>query len=447
MSDLLNIGASSARAYQSALTTVSENIANAGTAGYVRRTTDLSESIAGQGGITQPLIADGNGVVVTGVTRSADQFRAADVRAADADLSRTETSIAWLGRIESVLSGGALDQELTRFFNAANAVAVDPTATTPRTLLLDQASAAAGAFTSTQNALDRIGTDLDATAQAAVDNLSRMGAALARVNEGLSKVAAGTSSAAQLADQRDRLLEQISAISDAAVNFDALGRATVRLGGPSGAVFVSGSESGLVSYARNAGAVSFAVDRAGSKTVLTPSGGVLAGVVDGAQRLTGAREQLVAIAGDFVAGVNTVQAQGRDLDGNPGAALFATAAGSAAVTVVLNDPRGVAAASIGGGPRDNSNLKALNTLRGTGAFEARTTAMVGSAAATLAARRQVAEAQSAIRDGAVSARDSISGVNLDNEAVDLLRFQQAYQASARLIQTARDTLQSILDIR
>jgi flagellar hook-associated protein 1 FlgK len=41
----------------------------------------------------------------------------------------------------------------------------------------------------------------------------------------------------------------------------------------------------------------------------------------------------------------------------------------------------------------------------------------------------------------------VSGVDLDTEAVDLLRYQQAYSASSRIIQVARDTFQSILDIR
>ncbi|MEG8057475.1 flagellar basal body rod C-terminal domain-containing protein [Sphingomonas sp. 22L2VL55-3] len=59
----------------------------------------------------------------------------------------------------------------------------------------------------------------------------------------------------------------------------------------------------------------------------------------------------------------------------------------------------------------------------------------------------MADAQTAIRDGAVSSLASASGVDLDSEAVDLLRFQQAYQASSRVIQTARDTLQTILDLR
>ena len=75
------------------------------------------------------------------------------------------------------------------------------------------------------------------------------------------------------------------------------------------------------------------------------------------------------------------------------------------------------------------------------------TTLVSANAAALQNRNTVAAAQSAIHDGAVTARDAVSGVDLDTEAVDLLRFQQAYSASSRVIQAARDTFQSILDIR
>ena len=75
MSDLLNIGASGVRAYQSALTTVSENIANTGTDGYTRRTVDLREVTSTGGTTMQRVLATGNGVVVAGVTRLADAFR------------------------------------------------------------------------------------------------------------------------------------------------------------------------------------------------------------------------------------------------------------------------------------------------------------------------------------------------------------------------------------
>ena len=71
--------------------------------------------------------------------------------------------------------------------------------------------------------------------------------------------------------------------------------------------------------------------------------------------------------------------------------------------------------------------------------------MLGNASA-LEARKTVNEAQVAIRDQALTQRDSITGVNLDEEAVDLLRFQQAYQASSRVIQVARETFQTLFEI-
>ena len=132
MSDLLGIGASGVRAYQTALTTVSENISNASTPGYAKRTTDLREIAPANSLTANNATTTGQGVSVAGVTRAADSLRAADVRNASADLARSETGIAWLDRIETALTGNQLGDRLTGFFNAAKAVAADPTSTTPR---------------------------------------------------------------------------------------------------------------------------------------------------------------------------------------------------------------------------------------------------------------------------------------------------------------------------
>ena len=447
MSDLLGIGASGVRAYQSALTTVSENIANAATPGYAKRITDLRE-VAPAIGITSGPVNVGQGVTVAGVTRSADALRAADVRSASADLARSETGIAWLDRIESALTGNQLGDRLTGFFNAAKSVAADPSAVVPRSAFLEQANAVAGSFAATGKSLDALDANVDATAQTAVATLNGLGAALAKVNDGLGRAQPGSGGAAQLADQRDSILDQISAISDVSVSTDPVGRVTVKLGNAGGPDLVSGNTANTVTFARGSdGTVAFALNSALAVSPFTPGGGALAGVTEGASRIADARVTLQTIATAFTDGVNAVQAAGRDLDGNPGAALFATGTSPTDLSVALTDPRGIAAAAVGGGPRDNSNLKNLDTLRSGGAFEAKTTALISGNAATLSARKQIAEAQSAIRDTAVAARDAVSGVNLDSEAVDLLRFQQAYSASSRVIQVARDTLQSILDIR
>jgi flagellar hook-associated protein 1 FlgK len=240
----------------------------------------------------------------------------------------------------------------------------------------------------------------------------------------------------------------MSSISDLSVSTDSAGRASVKLGNGGGPTLVAGNQSASVGFARGTdGTVAFTVQAADGVAPVTSSGGALAGVVEAAARIADARIQLGGIASAFTSGVNAVQAEGSDLTGTAGAALFATGSSATDITVALTDPNGIAAAAKGASPRDNSNLANLATLRTTGAFETKATALVSSNAATLASRQQVATAQGSIRDNAIAARDAVSGVNLDSEAVDLLRFQQAYSASSRVIQVARDTLQSILDIR
>lgn len=442
MSDMLSIGASGLRAYQAALTTTSENIANAGTAGYVRRTANLREIAVSGASATK----DGLGVAVLGIGRAGDMFRSAEVRAASADLARTETSAAWLERIEGALTANRLGDRITDFFNSARSVAADPSATAPRAVMLEAASSVAQAFSGTGEALASAAADLDATAEAAVSELSGLASALARVNTALGRTAPGTSSAAAMLDERDRLLESMSALVDIQVEFDGPGRASVR-GGGGGPVLVQGDSAAVVTYVRDGGNVSFAAHRQGVSSVLGAGAGAFAGIAEGAQRITQARATLDALATDFTGGLNAFQASGRDLAGLPGAPMFETADSPTQVTLALTDPRGIAAAAVGGGVRDNRNLVALEALRGSERFEARLTESVVANASALDARRTVAEAQGAIRDHAVAALQGATAVNIDEEAVDLLRFQQAYQASSRVIQIAREALQSILDIR
>jgi len=449
MSDILNIGASGIRAYQNAIGTVSENIANAGVEGYSKRTTVINEVSASTSTITRREVTAASGVTTSGILRLVDPFKEAAVRAAGADLAASDSAIQWLNQIQAALTGNRLADQLTSFFNAANSVAADPSAAAPRTTMFDAAEGAAGAFRATGNALDQVAANLDASAQDSATTFNGLAAALAKVNDGLSRNVPNTNGSAQLLDQRDQLLEQMSAIANVSVTTDEVGRATVRIGSSSGPVIVQGNSAGALSYDRgNDGAVAYAVHFGGNITTAQISGGALAGIADGALRLAEAQNQLGAVAGAFVDGVNGVQATGIDLDGNPGAAMFAIGGdGAADVEMVLASPRGIAAAAPGGGPLDNGNLANLAALRTSAGYEGEVTQLVTDSAAALAAKQTIADAQATIHDNAIADRDSVSGVSLDSEAVDLLRFQQAYSASSRVIQTARDIFQSILDIR
>ncbi|HVI98162.1 MAG TPA: flagellar hook-associated protein FlgK [Sphingomonas sp.] len=448
MTDLLGIGASGVRAYQTAISTTSENIANAGTAGYVRRTTDMREVASASRSYNGLAPVVGSGVVVKGLARESDELRQTAVRNAGADLARSETAVTWLDQIEQALTRSGLSTALTGFFNATKAIAADPSASAPRLAMLDSAAGLADAFRGTASQLTQLASDLDATAGNAVTTLNDLAAGLARINDGLSRATPGSTGAAQLLDQRDQVLEQMSALSDINVTMDVAGRATVKLGNAGGPVFVApGVDSGKVVYSRGAdGTVSYGMVRNGAVQSVSPSGGALAGISDSAQRLAAATDEVNRIAADLVDGVNAVQAAGEDLDGHAGAAMFGIGDGAASIAVTLTDPRGIAAAAPGGGTRDNTNLAGFDALRASGGAEGAVTGLVAENGAALSSRKTVVAAQTSIHDGAIAARDQMSGVNLDSEAVDLMRYQQAYQASSRVIQVAREIFQSILNV-
>jgi flagellar hook-associated protein 1 len=440
MSDLLSIGASGVRAYQGALTTTSDNIANAGTAGYVRRSPTLREVAATSGGTAVQA-----GVTLGLVDRAADAFRFSAVRTSGSELARSESGLVALDRIEQVLGGSQIGARLGDFFNAAAGVAANPAASAPRAVMLEQAGAVASAFRTTGSALADAAAEIESGAQVAAGDLSAAAQALAKVNSAIGR--SGGAASPALLDERDRILESMSALVDIKVDFDGAGRATVRAGAAGGPVLVMGDQAAAVGVSRNGqGAMQFHLVMAGEVAVIPAQGGALAGLADGAQRIADARASLDQLAIDFADGVNAVQAGGHDLSGNAGAAIFA-GTDAASLTVSMTDGAGIAAATPGSGRQGNGNMSVLAGLRTSARFEGRVTDLETANGAAIAAKRTVISAQSAIHDGAVSARDAVSGVNLDEEAVNLLRFQQAYQASARVIQVARETLDSIFQIR
>jgi flagellar hook-associated protein 1 FlgK len=182
-------------------------------------------------------------------------------------------------------------------------------------------------------------------------------------------------------------------------------------------------------------------------TQITPYGGTLGGITDGAERVAAIRQELNAVATAFVTSVNDNQKAGKDQANVTGIAMFAVGTSPTAITLAKDFTGSQIAAGQGSGVRDSSNLAALEATRNAKRFEATLTTLVTDNATAYKQKNTIADAQAAIRDGAASALSTSTGVNLDSEAVDLIRFQQAYAASSRVIQIARETMQTILDIR
>jgi len=120
---------------------------------------------------------------------------------------------------------------------------------------------------------------------------------------------------------------------------------------------------------------------------------------------------------------------------------------ASALAVQEVDPRLVAAAGAGepAGSRDNSNMKALlaeGESRGIGGMVEGAVARVGTLASQVRLRAEAAEMTFTSLN---NKRESVSGVNLDEEAANLMRFQQAYQALAQTMAVQDTIFQSVLN--
>ncbi len=447
MSDLLGIGSSALAAYRSALTAVGENVANAQTPGYSRRRVVLEEqSATGTGDLGYRPQVVFNGVTAAGVARAWDNFKAAEARFSASADGRASVRQQWLSGVETALDDGisGVGSAMTGFFNAAASLASDPGDTLGRRAVLSSLDNVASAFRNGGQALARLSDGIGQAAGIEVASLNDALRALHEVNGALGPADANGSARASLEDERDRLIDFVAGKVDINVSIGEDGRATLSAGSNPALALLNGNGPHLALLVRAAdGRLSLQLQTSGTTVPLPAAGGRLAGLVDVAQNVADRRAALNALAVDFTAMVNGWSAAGEDANGAPGAALMSVSGDATSIQALVTDPDLVPAASPSGTP--NGNLLALDAIRDAGAVENRWGAIVSANAQMLASASAEAAATAAWRDNSYAALDEVTGVDLDAEAADLLRYQQAYNASARIIQVARETIQALFD--
>jgi flagellar hook-associated protein 1 FlgK len=447
MSDLLSLGLSGLTAYRSALAAVGENVANAETPGFTRRSVRLQPALASGAAsdpVYRPQIQFG-GVSAAAIVRGWDMFRATEARHAAAAAGRGEVREQWLSSVEDALDDGpaGIGSRITGFFNAADALAAAPNDNLNRNRVLLALEDVAGAFRTTADGLRRISGGIGAAAQLDVDKLNQSLAALSQINTTLLTSQPGGTARASLEDDRDRLIDAISQRIDVETVIGAEGTARLALADPPGATILGGGDVAAFNLAAASdGRLTLAFTTAAGTSAVTPVTGRLAGYMDAASATADRRADLDALAADFTAQVNAWSAAGLDAGGSAGAPLLAATAGAASMRALASDPAAVPAASPDG--RSNGNLLALSALRGDGGAESRWTAIVAGHGQQLAGAKSEHAAASAWRDNSFAALDEVTGVDLDREAADLLRYQQAYSAAARIVQVGRETLDAVL---
>lgn len=442
-SDLLTIATSGTRAARSALDVTAQNIANAATQGYVRRTLDVEE-VSGSSGLMQSNGISLSGVRVSGINRNVDMFRQAEVRRTSSASSHSATELAALENIESAVEQAGTYEMLVEFEASLQSLSADTTNASLRAATLASANTMANSFNIASTSLDAVRDGLHFEAEASVEQVNLLGAELARVNQRIGRSGVYTSDRATLLDQRDSLLESLSEATDISAEFASDGSVEVRLGGASGEIFVQGDASATLSMTAAADdTVSFDVNGA----AITISGGSLSGQQSALVAINDAHARLDDIANSIATTVNDAQSNGVDADGNVGQAMF-SGSDAASISLAFNDGSGIATAPAGSaaGSADQSNLTALVNAFETDGHAANTNALLFDISANVSARTITSEALDAIASSARIALDQQSGVDLDEEAANLVRFQQAFQASARAMQVASDIFDTLLGV-
>ncbi len=444
MSDLLSIGTSGIKAYSRALSTISDNIANAQTPGYARRSVQLEEARASGDLVLYRNNIRPGGVTVGGVVRAVDDWLVADSRVASGDASRYSARLEWMEIAENSLDDGAdgVGSNLTAIFTTADQLSATPGDVTLRAQFLGAVDSTAAAFRRTANSLTTASAGITADAQSGSNQVNSDLIALQRVNDGLLRSREGSTNAATLLDERDRLIDRISSAIGVDAIIGAHGVTTLRAAGPGAETLLDGPIVASLSVVTAAdGRVAFSISPgAGSFTPIT---GSLAGLADAAATVADRRASLDTLAATVVTDLNNQHQAGRDASGAAGLALLSLGAGAAAMTATPLAPGQVATADL---TSTNGNILAFGGLRGPAGTEAGWMALASAQAQSTAAARAQEAASTARRDGAFDARNAVSEIDLDHEAAELLRYQQAYEAAARTIQVARETIQTIFSI-
>lgn len=443
MTDLLNIGASGLRAYRASLAVTGDNIANAQTAGYARRSVRLAEvSITSAPDFRYRNRTRFDGVDIGATLRATDTWRTSDARLAASIHGKAETVATWMTVAETGLSDsdtgtGAL---LARMFAAGTALSADPLSRAPRSAFLASIDTAASSIRIDATELSRAATGIAGAAQASVEGFNANLKALADVNLAIRRTPAGSSANAELADQRDRLIDQIAGQTDVSVTVAADGSAILTR---AGATLVADGKSAVLALTVAAdGRLSFAQTFEAAVSVFSPSGGTIGGVTTSASIVADRRVALDTLASDFATALNSWHGGGRTTGGASGTALFDASGGAITIAALVTDSAQVAAADTGG--TSNGNMIMLSGVRTASGVENQWAALVATQAQVTASARTDETRSSARKDTADAARDVVEGVDLDREAADLIRFQQAYEASARVIQIAKETVDTIL---
>jgi flagellar hook-associated protein 1 FlgK len=435
-------------AQQAALNVTGNNLANMATPGYTRQSAILVATPSER----TPEGILGTGVSMDGIQRARDVFIDRQIRSELGLAGRWQSRSDLLSRVEDVIqepSDVGLASLLDEFWNSWLDLSNQPEDAAARAVVVQRGQSLAEGFRQEDSRLEGLMESADADLDQRISHLNTLLSEVASLNSQIADAEVGGGIEANLRDSRDQILDELARAAGATSSQRADGTAVVRM---AGRTVVDGETATPLAIQRvnDGGQLLVNVLFGSDKTPPAYLSGELAGVL----------EVRNTILPEFCARLDTLaqalaDSVNRLHEAGPSRVLFFRGNSAATLEVtpeVANDPSQVNAGSTGDAG-DNDIALAIAGLQDARLID-RGTASISSGyrslVAGLGSLGQQAQAMSESQDAAVQSlearRQSVVGVNLDEELTHMVSTQKAYQAAARVFSTVEQMLDVLLNM-
>ncbi len=459
----IDMAARALSAYQQATSVAGNNLANVNNPAYARQKLNIQSSTS----LTTNIGQEGTGVDAIAITQIRNSYLDGQIASeggiasslsvqqqalqqAEAQLSEQITN----GSDSTATSANGLNAKLSTLFANLQKLTNNPSDTTLRQTVIQSAQNLTNQFNQISKGLTSIRTGLNASISNDVDAANKDLSAIADLNKQITLASIGGGSANDLLDQRQLKLEDLSKYTSYTATTQTNGAIDISIGGAS--LVAGGSATNkLVSY--DAGGGQVLVGNTGSPGQLSITSGSISGEItvrDGG--LYTLQSSLDSLASQIVTQFIAVYSAGYDLSGNTGGTFFT---GNSAATLGVNsavvaNPTTFQASGTAGAAGDNSVAKALAALATTSFSTLSNQSFTGNYSSTVAALGSAIASSiddlnstNVVSKMLTQQRDSISGVNTDEELTNLTLFQKAYEASAKLVSTLNAMLDTVIHMK
>jgi flagellar hook-associated protein FlgK len=459
----LNAATTALWSQRRALDVTGQNIANVNTEGYSRQRVDLQA----MGGSVVPAFFStsngiGGGVSADDVTRIRDAFLEGRGHTEHANSARLAVENDTYGLVQQAFrepGDTGIQSLMSDMWAGWEDVANQPQDEAARGQVLKRLETLVGGIHFSQASLGAQWTQSRDSLDVLVADVNSAANSIAQLNQAIKRANQSGTTANDLTDQRDVLVMKLADQVGATVRHGDDGVVDVLVGGMT---LVSGSTASSLA---TAGTYSVDGVTADPPRIVTGVGGYTVragGTAEGQLNslvtiIPNYRKALDDTAVSLATSLNTAHtAPGAafDLNGAPGTPLLGSASGpitAASLTVLITDPKKIAASSVPGpaagvGALDHGNADAIAQLRqsttGTDASYRKMIVELGVQAAV--AGRNV-DIQSVISTQVDAARESVAGVNIDEEMTNMLSYQHAYSAAGRLVTAIDEMLDKLIN--